>query len=158
MRTQAEAQRFLRALARECARTGSRLISLGQLCALADELELNVRSLEGLLAQLNEAGLIFTLQYGQNLMLPWSCQLKFPKARETKGLQLVPLTRSPMLSLIANRHLSLQVIGIVVYTARDAFLTHDGCHLHDFHALPTYLELMGLSVICTGKHRILLCL
>ena len=59
-----------------------------------------------------------------------------------------------MLSLIAIRHLLLQVIEIIVYTARDAFLTHDGCHLHDFHPLPIDPELMGLSVICTGKHQV----
>lgn len=53
---QAEAKRFLGALAKRCELSGSSLVSMAQLYALADNLELNVSDTAAFVADLNDAG------------------------------------------------------------------------------------------------------
>lgn len=53
---QAEARRFLGALAKRCQLSGSALVSTAQLFALADDLELAVPNMSDLIAELNDAG------------------------------------------------------------------------------------------------------
>lgn len=53
---QAEARRFLSALAKRCQVSGSALVSTAQLFSLADHLELAVPDMSGLIAELNDAG------------------------------------------------------------------------------------------------------
>ena len=59
---QKEAKRFLGALAKRCGLAGSAVVSVAQLYALADDLELGVPDFEAFLADLNEAGALGPLQ------------------------------------------------------------------------------------------------
>lgn len=56
MGVQKEAKRFLGALCKRCQLAGSDLVSIAQLYALADDLDLAVPDMEAFIEQLNDAG------------------------------------------------------------------------------------------------------